>query len=98
MRRTRIVVTLGPASNSPTTIRALIDAGADVFRLNFSHGTASEHAETCKRIRDASTAADREIAVLQDLGGPKIRTGPLAAPFPLRDGDTLMSTSSLDSQ
>jgi pyruvate kinase len=90
MRRTRIIVTLGPASNTPTTIRALIDAGADVFRLNFSHGSASEHAETCKRIREASAAADREIAVLQDLGGPKIRTGPLAAPFPLRDGDTLI--------
>ena len=79
-----------PASNSPTIIRALIDAGADVFRLNFSHGTASEHAETCKRIREASAAADRELAVLQDLGGPKIRTGPLDAPFPLRDGDTLI--------
>ena len=90
MRRTRILVTLGPASNSPTTIRALIDAGADAFRLNFSHGTAADHAETCKRIRDAAAAAEREIAVLQDLGGPKIRTGQLASPFPLRDGDTLV--------
>lgn len=90
MRRTRILVTLGPASNSPATIRALIDAGADAFRLNFSHGTAADHAETCKRVRAAATAAEREVAVLQDLGGPKIRTGPLAAPFPLREGDTLV--------
>ncbi|HKW01436.1 MAG TPA: pyruvate kinase [Vicinamibacterales bacterium] len=90
MRRTRILVTLGPASDTPATIRALIDAGADVFRLNFSHGTAAAHAETCRRIREASAAADREIAVLQDLGGPKIRTGPLEAPFLLADGDTLV--------
>ena len=56
MRRTKIVATLGPASNSPTIIRALIDAGVDVFRLNFSHGTHVEHAETCTRIRDAAAA------------------------------------------
>ncbi len=90
MRRTRILVTVGPASNDAATIRALIDAGADAFRLNFSHGTAADHAETCRRVREAAAAAGREIAVLQDLGGPKIRTGALAAPFPLRDGGTLL--------
>ena len=90
MRRTRILVTVGPASNDAATIRALIDAGADAFRLNFSHDTAADHAETCRRVREAAAAAGREIAVLQDLGGPKIRTGPLSAPLALRDGDTLV--------
>src|SRR5262249_60998129 len=86
VRRTRILVTMGPASNSPATIRALIDAGADAFRLNFSHGVAADHAETCQRIRAAAVAAEREVAVLQDLGGPKIRTRPLASPVTPRDG------------
>lgn len=90
MRRTRILVTLGPASNTPKTIRALIEAGADAFRLNFSHGTAVDHATSCGYIREAARATGREIAVLQDLGGPKIRTGALAAPFVLREGDTLV--------
>ncbi|HUL75206.1 MAG TPA: pyruvate kinase [Vicinamibacterales bacterium] len=90
MRRTRILVTLGPASTDPATIRALIDAGADAFRLNFSHGTIPEHQETVQRVRAAAAAAKRDIAVVQDLGGPKIRTGPLASPFALREGDTLI--------
>jgi pyruvate kinase len=85
-----VLVTLGPASRSPVVIRALIDAGADAFRLNFSHGTRAEHAESCTRIREAARDANREIAVVQDLGGPKIRTGPQDAPFALRDGDTLV--------
>ncbi len=90
MRRTRILVTLGPASSSSEVIRALIDAGADAFRLNFSHGTAAEHAETCQRVRGAAKDAAREVAVLQDLGGPKIRTGPQPSAFTLSDGDTLV--------
>jgi pyruvate kinase len=90
VRRTRILVTVGPASNDAATIAALIDAGADAFRLNFSHGTVDDHRETCRKVREAAAAAGREIAVLQDLGGPKIRTGPLAVPLTLRDGDTLV--------
>ncbi|MFI5178159.1 MAG: pyruvate kinase [Vicinamibacterales bacterium] len=89
-RRTRILVTLGPASIDAATIRALIDAGADAFRLNFSHGTIPQHQETVRRVREAAAATGRDIAVVQDLGGPKIRTGPLAAPFVVRDGDTLI--------
>ena len=96
MRRTRILVTVGPASNDATTIRALIDAGADAFRLNFSHGTVDDHRETCRRVREAAAAAGLEIAVLQDLGGPKIRTGLLPAPLTLRDGDTLVITHGQD--
>ena len=90
MRRTRILVTIGPASCEPATIRALLDAGADAFRLNFSHGTAEGHAEVCRRVRAAAAEAGRTVAVLQDLGGPKIRTGPLDAPITLADGDTLV--------
>jgi pyruvate kinase len=73
--RTKIVATVGPASRSPETLGELINAGVDVFRLNFSHGTHDDHTETLARIRDASAAADRLIPVLQDLGGPKIRLG-----------------------
>jgi len=76
-RRTKIVATLGPASDSAAGIGALIAAGADVFRLNFSHGDRETHAQTISRIREAAAAAGREIGVLQDLGGPKIRLGVL---------------------
>ncbi|HET9371660.1 MAG TPA: pyruvate kinase [Vicinamibacterales bacterium] len=89
MRRTRILITLGPASDDPVTIRALLDAGADAVRLNFSHGTVDQHRETCARVRAAAAEAGRTVGVLQDLGGPKIRIGPLEAPIALREGDHL---------
>jgi pyruvate kinase len=75
--RTKIVATLGPASNRPEMIRDLIDAGVDVFRLNFSHGTHDEHSATLTAIRSVADEAGRMIAVLQDLGGPKLRLGPI---------------------
>ena len=81
--------TLGPASDSPATIAALIDAGVDAFRLNFSHGTREGHAAVCARIREAAARAGRHIAVLQDLSGPKIRVGALAQPIDLRAGEPL---------
>ena len=90
MRRTRILVTLGPATNSPERIRALIDAGADAFRLNFSHGTVDSHRESCRMIREAAAGASRTIAVVQDLAGPKIRIGTVAAPLTLTPGATLV--------
>jgi pyruvate kinase len=90
MRRTRIIVTAGPASDDPETIGELIAAGVDVFRLNFSHGTIAGHAAVVSRIREVSKAAGRQIAILQDLGGPKIRTGPLAAPLMLVEGESLV--------
>jgi pyruvate kinase len=77
MRHTKIVATVGPATNSDAAIRALIDAGVDIFRLNFSHGNHDGHAAVIKRIRAAADAARRCTAILQDLGGPKIRTGKL---------------------
>ena len=77
MRRTKIVATIGPASREPETLVRMIDAGMDVARLNFSHGTRSEHADTVDRIRNAAGRAGRQVAVLQDLPGPKLRIGPL---------------------
>jgi len=83
MRRTRIISTVGPATNRPDLLRALILAGTDAFRLNFSHGTREQHAEVCVRIRSAAAGADRPIAILQDLAGPKIRIGALERPIDL---------------
>ncbi len=76
-RRTKIVATIGPASREPDTLVAMIEAGMDVARLNYSHGTLDEHAETVSRVRDAAGRAGRPVAVLQDLPGPKLRIGPL---------------------
>jgi pyruvate kinase len=77
MRHTKIIATVGPASDSDATLDALIAAGTDIFRLNFSHGTHESQAATFKRVRAAAARARREVAILQDRGGPKIRTGPL---------------------
>jgi pyruvate kinase len=77
MRRTKIVATIGPASRDPEVLVRLVEAGMDVARLNFSHGTAEEHAETAQRVREAAGRAGRQVAVLQDLPGPKLRIGPL---------------------
>ena len=89
MRRTRILSTVGPASDSPAQLRALIDAGTDAFRLNFSHGTRESHAAVCTRIRAAAADAGRPIGIVQDLSGPKIRIGSLAGPIDLAAGGTL---------
>jgi pyruvate kinase len=91
MRRTKIIATLGPATDSEAGISELIAAGVDVFRLNFSHGTRDAHAGAVTRIRAAAERQGRCVAVLQDLAGPKIRTGRLAGgtPIELREGDRL---------
>ena len=91
MRHTKIVATIGPATESDAAIRDLIAAGVDVFRLNFSHGTREAHAAVVARIRKAGEEGHRCIAILQDLSGPKIRTGTLAGgqPILLKPGDEL---------
>jgi pyruvate kinase len=91
MRHTKIVATVGPSSDTDALLDELIAAGVDVFRLNFSHGTQGTHAATCARIRQASDRAGRLVAVLQDLSGPKIRTGALegGVPLALVPGDAL---------
>ena len=77
-RRTKIVCTLGPSSDSPEVIRELILAGMNVARLNFSHGTHEAHRKTFETIRSIAGELNRNVAIMTDLQGPKIRTGPLA--------------------
>jgi len=74
VRSVKILATLGPASDDARTVRALIDAGADAFRLNMSHGEPDEHRALVRLVREAAEAADRPVGLLVDLGGPKIRT------------------------
>jgi pyruvate kinase len=77
MRRTKIVATIGPASQDIGTLTRMVEAGLDVARLNFSHGNREIHAENAERVRAASAAVGRQVAILQDLPGPKLRIGVL---------------------
>jgi pyruvate kinase len=77
MRRTKIVATIGPASRDPDTLVRMIEAGMDVARLNFSHGNLELHEENAQRVRAAASKVGRQIAILQDLPGPKLRIGAL---------------------
>ena len=77
-RKAKIVATLGPASSAPDTVRALFDAGADVFRLNFSHGTRDDHRAAHAAVREVEAAVGRPIGMLTDLQGPRLRIGALA--------------------
>lgn len=91
MRRTRqarILATLGPASSTPEQIRTLFDAGADIFRLNFSHGTHEDHAERYRAIRSIEQETGRPVGILLDLQGPKLRIGRIA------DGKVTLVTGS----
>jgi pyruvate kinase len=88
-RRTKIVATIGPASSAPETLARLIEAGMDGARLNFSHGTGDEHAESARRVRDAQAAAERPLALIADLQGPKLRIGDLPGPVVLEVGETV---------
>jgi pyruvate kinase len=91
MRHTKIVATVGPSSSSPDLIAQLIASGVDVFRLNFGHGTHASHGEMFRTIRAAAARAGRHIAIMQDLSGPKIRTGTLqnGTALTLQDGQEL---------
>ena len=71
MRRTKIVATIGPASREPGRLARMVEAGLDVARLNFSHGSREMHAENAERVRAAASAAGRQVAILQDLPGPE---------------------------
>ena len=77
MRRTKIVATIGPASDDPEVLARMIEAGMDVARLNFAHGTPEEKARTAARVHTAASRAGRQVAILQDLPGPKLRIGPV---------------------
>ena len=91
MRSTKIIATVGPATSSPGAIRELVAAGVDIFRLNFSHGDHASHGEVIGRVREAAHDARRCVAIMQDLSGPKIRTGSLqgGGPLTLVAGDHL---------
>src|SRR4029077_9684081 len=84
MRRTKIIATVGPACDNDRAIDALMSAGVDIFRLNYSHGSHDSQALTFHRIRSAAARAGRQAAILQDLGGPKIRTGTLEGGTPIQ--------------
>lgn len=88
-KRTKILATLGPSSSSRETIDELLKVGANGFRLNFSHGSRQERKRQIAWIRSASKAADKPVAILQDLQGPKIRLGDLEQPIQVSKGDTV---------
>jgi pyruvate kinase len=94
-RHSKIVCTIGPASCSPRVIKKLLQAGMDVARLNFSHGTHEEHAKNISHLRSAAAELKKTIAILADLQGPKIRTGVLAGggPVLLRTGQEFTITT-----
>jgi pyruvate kinase len=89
-RSTKIVATLGPASDQPETLLALVEAGVDGARLNFSHGTHEDHAELARLVREAQEEVRRPLALIADLQGPKLRIGELPAPRVLTRGDEVV--------
>ena len=91
MRHTKIVATVGPSSHAPAVLTELVTAGVDVFRLNFSHATHASHADAYGAIRRVAASSGRQVAIMQDLSGPKIRTGAIAGggPLMLQEGEEL---------
>ena len=77
LRRTKIVATLGPASDTQAVLEQLISAGVDVVRMNFSHGTAQDHIDRAERVRAAALVCGRSVGILADLQGPKFVLGDL---------------------
>jgi pyruvate kinase len=86
MRRTKIVATLGPACNTQEMIYRLLTCGVDVFRLNFSHGSHEQHAETIRIVRETSMTLGRYVPIIGDIQGPKIRIGEVEGVIELTDG------------
>jgi len=94
MRRTKIVATLGPATHNPEILHGLIKVGADVLRLNFSHGTREDHARLVEMARAAARKAGREVGILGDIPGPKLRLGDIEGDvMHLRNGQELTLTT-----
>jgi pyruvate kinase len=87
MRRAKIVATLGPSSDTTVKIQSLIEAGMNVARVNMSHGTHEGHSKVIKNIREASLLAGKEVGILLDLQGPKIRVDKVPSPLVLKDGE-----------
>ena len=98
-RRTKIVATLGPASSDADLLAQLIDAGVNVFRLNFSHGSADDHRAVAARIREQADARARNVAILADLQGPKIRIARFRnGPVMLEPGQPFVIDTALDKE
>src|SRR3954469_15545345 len=94
MRATKIVATLGPATDTGEVLKKLFDSGVDVFRLNASHGTQDDIARRVKNVRELAKDADRHVGILLDLQGPKIRLGTFKdGPYVLEDGATFTITT-----
>src|SRR5215467_15211796 len=92
--KTKIVATIGPASETPEVLERLIRAGLSVARLNFSHGNFADHAERIRRIRSAAEAAGRRVAIMADLPGPKMRIGKIEPePIQLHPGESFILTT-----
>jgi len=96
MRKTKIVITLGPATAELEMIKTLILRGVNVFRLNFSHGDHDTHAKSVKMIRQASKELEREVAILQDISGPKVRIGKIKDVLVLKKGETVILAKEKD--
>src|SRR5476649_450441 len=86
-RRTKIIFTLGPATESEEMLEKLIRAGADVVRLNMAHATHEWTRQIIRRIRAVSARVERDVAIMMDIKGPEIRTGDVAAPIELKPGE-----------
>ena len=86
-RRTKIIATLGPATESPEMLLQLIQSGTNVFRLNMAHANHDWIREICPRIREAAAKAGQEVAIMMDIKGPEIRTGAVDSPIPLQEGE-----------
>ena len=92
--KTKLICTIGPASDSPQILEKMILAGMNVVRLNFSHGDFSSHGETIKKVRAASKVTGKQVAIMADLPGPKMRIGQLdKEPIELKSGDTFTLTT-----
>jgi len=94
--RTKIVCTLGPSTASRETLSSLMEAGLNVARLNFSHGTHEQHAKTVELVRSTAAELGRPVAILGDLQGPRIRIGDLAAPREVKDGEDIVLVAGED--
>ena len=98
MRKTKIIVTIGPSSSDEETLSRLISDGMDCARLNFSHGTHEQHAQVIERIRRLSKEHNRTVGILQDLGGIKLRLGHLEEARPVNLGDEVVITADTESR
>lgn len=99
LRRTKILATLGPATDSIESIKAILEAGANTVRMNFSHGTADDHVQRAVRVREAAAALGKYVAILGDLQGPKIRVAKFAeGPIHLNIGDEFVLDAALDKE